>query len=56
VTAIIAAGRTTASSTVSPRVFTTIVWPLTSAPGAWPVWIVVTPKPRTHSMSRSRGL
>jgi pyrimidine deaminase RibD-like protein len=55
-TAIIAAGRTTASSTLSPSVFATIVWPLTRAPGACPVWIVVTPKPRIHSMSRSRGL
>ena len=56
VTATIAVGRSTDSSTESPVVFTIIVWPDTSAPGEWPVCSVVIPKPRTHSMSRSRGL
>ena len=46
----------TASSMVSPRVFTSTVWPLTSAPGPWPVCSVVTPNSRTHSTSFSRAL
>ena len=53
VTATIAVGLSTPAVAA---VFTTIVWPETSVPGAWPVWRVVTPKPRTHSTSRSREL
>jgi hypothetical protein len=51
-----AKGTTTAWSNSSPRVLTTIVWPGTSAPGAWPVWMVVTPCTRSHSTSVSRAL
>ena len=36
VAATIASGTMTASSTVSPRVFATSVWPEMTAPGAWP--------------------
>jgi hypothetical protein len=56
VAAIIAQGTITASSTVSPVVLATSVWPEISAPGACPVCSVVTPKPRTHSIRRSRAL
>ena len=41
---------------VSPQVFTIVVCPEISSPGAWPVCSVVTPKPRTHSTSFSRAL
>ena len=55
VAATMAAGDTVAASTVAPRVFTIMVWPLMSAPGPCPVCMVVTPKRRTHSTSRSSG-
>ena len=56
VAAIIAASTNTSRSTDAPRVFAISVWPEITAPGAWPVWIVVVPKPRTHSISRSWAL
>ncbi len=46
-TVVMAAGLTTSSSAVRPKVFTIMVWPEMSAPGAWPVLTVVTPKERT---------
>ncbi len=46
----------TASSTVRPVVLATSVCPDISSPGACPVWIVVTPKLRSHSIRSSWGL
>ena len=44
------------SSAVRPRVLTIMVWPETSAVGAWPVLTVVTPKERTQATSGSLAL
>ena len=52
----LAAGTITASSTLPPTVLAMSVWPEITSPGPCPVWMVVTPKLRTHSTSGSRAL
>lgn len=46
VAAVMAAGLRRACSRFAGWVLTIMVWPEMSAPGPWPVWMVVTPKPR----------